>query len=265
MSLYKVKIVEEEKVSENWGAFKYFKAFNILRRTRNNNRRTAKNIYGNISGFVVQYVKKQVDASVLCGDDKLKQIKNIENFTSQQVKYMNHSYTELFPVLNGQSVYADVFSNGPILRYEYDEDDKLWYADDNPPTSGQIIQEGIIYFISAPEEDVQRVIDLMENQNKNKNKNTEINIFGIKWDINKIFPTNGLPYSDSPSTMRLIGSKQSNMLHHMVVAKWDGIQIKINKNTRNQISNLSGCAQINQTRVPSKNIKTKISSKIIEI
>jgi hypothetical protein len=267
MSLYKIKKIEHTKRSDNWGEFSVKKAFQVDKINNKNS---------NVSGFVIQLVRKYTTAVAQCKDN-IKRIGSIENFTNNNVRYMNHSYFEIFPVLNGTSTFADEFQNGAILRYEQDKKGEPWYANDNPPTAGQIIQTGIFFFISSPEIIVNRINNFIisnnntnnnnSNNNNNKSNKTKINIFGIEWDINKKYPANGLPYTVSKKAFNLVNIRESNIIEHMVVASWNGIEKEIIfNNIVNNIINNKNCEIINENnRKKIKTKKTKLISEFEEI
>lgn len=266
MSLYRVNIVEYSKEADDWGAFHTTKEFDIFRVEPSNGKKN-KEIKEGVYGFVVQHVSKKTDVSVLCGDGLIREVSNIDKFTSNQVTHMNHSYTELFPVLEGETVIADRFQNGALLRYEQENSNGKWYANDNPPTSGKIIIEGTIYFIPAEKDEVNRVINYSSLNEKNKNKNNNINsptkikIFGSVWDLSPDKPAAGLPYTTA-TLPSLAERRQSNVLKHTVEVGWNGIKKKFRINEHMPLKNLSECSLVDEEDIPKRGIKSKISHEI---
>jgi hypothetical protein len=259
MDKYKVKIVGHNPIREYWGAFRVIKTFDILESIQNKNNGKLRNIPSNVSGFIVQHVIKETNAFALCKDNIIKKINNIDKFTSNKTLHMNHTYTELFPVIDGKSAYSDLFSNGAILRYEYDSNDNIWYANNNPPTAGHIEQKGLIYFIEAERYDVENVIQYIDNNNNNNSKKTKILALGLEWDISKKTPANGLPYISGEKGFSLLNKKQSNITTHLVTADWDRINIPFNPNhITNNIE--YGCNLLNESKIKKERPITKLKS-----
>ena len=273
--MYLIDIVNEDIEEGDWGDFTVHKEFNVSynphmsnkkslakkiakNKTRRNinycRKHTRKNTTNGINGYILQEVKKNTNAYVLCKNG-LKKINDIEKFTDGNVKYMNDSYYELFPVLDGKACYGDNFQNGEILHYTIDENGESG-GDNNPPTRGTIKQIGIICFIEAPYESE------ISTQNKMRRnirtiKDTYINIFGIDWNINTRLPANGLPFSTSDKVIDLFFKSKSNTINHIVNVKWNGIFVnENNKNNENNENNKNGIENINVNNCKFNNINT---------
>jgi len=251
--MYEIKVILESSDKNPWGEFKVVKRLdvkqlNVAARSKSpaasasaarSKSPAAKAT--NVCGFVVQYVTKKTVVYALCEDNNVRQISSIDDFTSDRVKYMNHSYYELFPILNGKSIYNDSFSNGAVLRYS--KRGSLWISDNNPPTMGKIDQEGIMYFIPDHKANVENVINIIDNSTK-KRSSILMNILGINWDLNPTMPANGLPYMEThdPDVKKKLESKleslsNSKHIKHTVTVVWDGI--KPYKNTNSVGNNTS--------------------------
>jgi hypothetical protein len=219
-----------------WGEYTVHKEFIV----KKNNRKK------DINGFIVQVITKSTEAYVLCGDGNIKKINDISQFTSNRVKYMNDSYIELFPIINGESMYGDNFQNGGILRYE--KEGRNYYTNNNPPTFGIIQQTGENFFI--PVDDI-KLINLVLEKINSKNKNPDLNIFGIIWSFSNNTPANGLPYI--PYNIQIINYlkslKESNIIKHNVISEWNGLIpadnaiIKRNINITN-LKNMNSCNEL---------------------
>jgi hypothetical protein len=184
----------------------------------------------NIFGYVIQKVEKNTDAYII--DGRSKRIRDISEFTSGQVKYMNESYYELFCIINGQSIDGDNFQNGAILEYTEDIDGSFG-PDDRTNTKGTIRITATSWFIKADEKEVKDTYTLIQNHvNMDKvnevdeineiNATNDIQIMGLTWSLNKNTPTNGLPYIKNISTINIEKlSKNSNILEHNVKVTWD--------------------------------------------
>jgi len=153
---------------------------------------------------------------------------------------MNSAYYELFPIIDGRSTYADSFTNGAVLRYEKVK--TKWYANNNPPTKGKIIQEGTFYFIPETKAKVVEVIAIIDKSTR-KRSPIIVDILGIEWDLNPMLPANGLPYTTEDIKDKMESMKKSNTLHHVVHVEWNGIGSKNNNNT----NNASNCHPIKET------------------
>jgi hypothetical protein len=168
-----------------------------------------------IYGYVIQKIEKTTDVQ----DNTNRKITNIEAFTSDQVKYMNDSYYELFIIENGISIDGDNFQNGALLEYEYDSSEKKWYALDDTPTKGNIIQKGTSWFISDTEENVRRKKEEYEASVERR----DISILGTEWLIDPNTPANGLPILPPISLVKMLEDypKESNILEHTVTIEWN--------------------------------------------
>jgi len=276
--MYHVSIIDVNTHESKWGEFTVEKSFEVTYVP--NNAASVNNlihsmshlsITPHISGFILQYVKKSSKVYALCKDNVLQKIKSIFDFTTKRVKYMNDNYYELFPVVDGKSIYADSFQNGAVLRYV--KDNKEWIADNNPPTKGKIIQEGTCYFIPEKKSIVMNVVDSIE-KNKRKRSIIPITLLGIEWDMNPTLPANGLPYTKSDIEDIVIKFKKSNVIHHTVHAEWDGIQYKKNENTKknnknnkNNKTNEHICNPLDETNNESnkRNATTKLKINITHL
>lgn len=206
--MYTIEIIQHKIKSEHWGAFKVKKGFNVI------HPEIAKE---DISGYIIQRVEKHCKASVLTSNG-LRQIKNIDSFTSGNVLHTNESYYELFPVLMGESQYDDRFQNGAILHYEKDDANTEWFANNNPPTIGMIIQQGTCFFVPCPEDDVTKINKAITTYEKNKKPITR-KILGISWAIDEDNAANGLFYVKTAN--KLEEKRESPYVIHTVTAKWD--------------------------------------------
>ena len=190
-------------VSDKWGEYMVDKDMKVTS--------PSESVYG----FIIQHVRKMTTAKVLTTSG-FKKIKDIDAFTSSRVRYMNESYYELFPVVDGVATETDSFANGAVLHYEQHK--SKWYANNNPPTIGSILQTGSCFFIPATEDDVHAVIAFMKKNARVRNPR-EMHVAGITWYISTISPANGLLYTDNIEP--LFSLQQSNTLVHVVVAQWD--------------------------------------------
>ena len=206
--MYTIEIIKHKIKSEHWGAFKVKKGFNVIHPEIDKD---------DISGYIIQHVEKQCKASVLTSDG-LRRIKNIDSFTSGNVLHTNESYYELFPVLMGESQYNDRFQNGAILHYEKDDANTEWFANNNPPTIGMIIQQGTCFFIPCPEDDVTKINKVIEKYERNKKSITR-KILDTIWTIDDDNAANGLFYVEAADTLE--EKRESPYVIHTVTAKWD--------------------------------------------
>ena len=267
--MYHIDAVEVEKDSKLWGDFTVIKDFKITKQVNvTHSKSTAVNVdelTNIVSGFIIQHVKKTTTLHVLCKDNVLQKIENIDAFTSNRVKYMNHAYYELFPVIDGKSIYLDSFQNGAVLRYEKDK--TKWYANNNPPTKGKIIQEGTSYFIPTEKSIVKHVITKI-NESSRKRSTIPIILLGIEWDMNPTLPANGLPYTTTNIEYLINDLKKSNSVHHTVHVEWNGISSNNNKNkqNKNKNNNTYVCESLNETnnesnkRIASTQLKSNITN-----
>lgn len=238
--MFRITPIEINETPFKWGEYVVHKKFTVENITNNRNNRQA-----GVNGFVVQVVDKRTNAYALCNDNKIRQINNIEEFTSDRVKYMNESYIELFPIIDGNCDYGDNFQNGAILTYY--KDGRKFYTDDNPPTSGNIEQIGRIFFI--PITDIAHITDVNANiDRKSRKKYDYITIFGLQWNISTLTPANGLPYIpyDEVILTGLYHLSQSRVLRHNVSASWNGLYpIRANTTRNGAINRLDNCSKIN--------------------
>lgn len=225
--MYNIILSNIEENSGLWGEFTVYKEFTVKNNTNKTNSKKP-------NGFLVQVIKKITTANVLCDKNIIKRIEDIDKFTNNKVKYMNHSYIELFPIINGECEYGDNFQNGGILQY-YKSKNK-YYTNDNPPTYGFIEQVGTNFFI--PYEDTYFINNVITTIDKNNNKKyIPINIFGLEWNVSKHTPANGLPYLSYNEEIInfLLNMSRSNIIRHIVRATWNGLldEEMLSANTRN--------------------------------
>jgi hypothetical protein len=271
--MYLIKIINLENIAGTWGEHTVHKEFLVENAVKNKN----KNI--GVNGFIVQIIMKKTDAYVLCNDRHIRNITNIDEFTSNNVRFMNSNYIELFPIIDGICEYGDNFQNGGILKYEKYRG--KYYTNNNPPSLGTIDIKGHIFFIPFDKETVESVLKSIKSKKK-KEKEIEYNILGINWSLSNNTPANGLPfYPYSKEVINyLLEFKNSNYIIHNVNAKWNGLIKKdydliLNKNKNkniniNKIENLSNdCSvlpydsnEISEER--EKNAKTELTSEFIE-
>lgn len=178
----------------DWGEFEVEKTFTVVSNVPNEP----------VFGYVVQKVEKVTNVTVhtLKGDIQYSTSQDIQKFTENQVNYATHTYYEVFPILNGITCYGkpdeernncidDRFQNGALLRYEYDEVEKEYYADNEPPTSGTIQMIGTCVFIPTDETIAKRIYSSILNQSQ-----STIKIGNVQWSLSENTPANGLPYSE---------------------------------------------------------------------
>jgi hypothetical protein len=114
---------------------------------------------------------------------QLQKIEDIDAFTSDRIVDMNADYYELFPVVNGTSVYSDHFGNGAILHYDYDKNKDEWFANNNPPTKGRIIQTGTSGFIPMEKKEVEKIARKIKNPcrpSEKKKKTCTFTLFDVE-------------------------------------------------------------------------------------
>jgi hypothetical protein len=216
-NMYILEQYKTRKTEGICGDFVVHKKFKVTSRHSNS-----------IYGYVIQKIEKTTDVQ----DNTNRKIINIEAFTSDRVKYMNDSYYELFFIENGISIDGDNFQNGALLEYEYDSSKKKWYALDDTPTKGNIIQKGTSWFISDTEGNVIRKKEEYEASNERRG----IHILGTEWLIDPNTPANGLPMLPPMPIEKMIIQypKESNVLEHTVIVDWDCCE----KENKSNISSL---------------------------
>lgn len=268
--MFQITLTNLEETSGTWGEFIVHKEFTV------HNVKNKNSIRG-VNGFIIQIITKQTNANILCSEttankpkSTIKSIEDISKFTNNNVKYMNDSYIELFPILNGECEYGDNFQNGGILRYYKSKNQ--YYTNDNPPTFGYIEQIGTIFFISF--EDKEHVATVLNTIGKHtRTIHKAINILGLEWNISNHTPANGLPYIPYNSSVieYLLSMKQSNMIRHKVSASWNGLldeEIRnINQMNIQPLNLIKNCKPLayNSTEISearAERAKTKISSLI---
>lgn len=183
------------------------------------------------NGYVVQFVKKTTEVTHKCGakwntttkeqsecDDgapetQLSTSEEIEALTAGNVKYMTHSYLELFVIKGGESTSDDAFQNGAVAKYEWvlvDEDKpdglKHWepiIEDDDEKffTKGRIVMQGTSIFI---------------------NKASNIRS-AYPWTRSKRTPANGLLYLEATDEIleNIWAKRLSEPLVHRLIIEWD--------------------------------------------
>jgi len=276
--MYQVQMHELLRKEGSWGEFTVIKRFEVMNKKSSpvTNASNVESLITNMSslgiskhsttsavpcGFIVQYVTKKTVVHALCADSSIKKIENIDDFTSNKVKYMNDAYYELFPVLDGKGTEDDSFTNGAVLRYE--KDARTWYADNNPPTKGTSVQEGTFYFIPEDKRVVEHVIDIIKKSTR-KRSPIIVPILGLEWDLNPQLPANGLPYANQKRMGAILESmRKSNSIQHTVAIKWDGIG-PLNKNIKNK-NNTSVCEPIKESNNESNKRTAPTQLKIKEI
>jgi len=227
--MYSISIKNEEHSSDKWGDYVVHKEF-VVENTKKNRNKTV-----GVNGFIVQVIEKHTKAYALCGDGYIKEIKNIDEFTSNQVKFMNDSYIELFPIIDGECEYGDNFQNGGVLQYEKYRG--KFYPNNNPPTIGKIEQSGLCFFIPVDNKDF--VKPVLKKIKSVKNKNLPLNILGMDWNFLNNTPANGLPFREYNmyDINNLLIYKNSNYIQHNVLAEWNGLIKRNNEIQKNIVKN----------------------------
>jgi hypothetical protein len=163
-----------------------------------------------IRGFVIQFVKKSTSVVDASG-----QIYNttasISGFTSNEVKYSNDSYFEIFTLNNGESEFADAFQNSSLTQYEADSTGKLL-----PHT--YTVKDSMYQTFKTEGE----IIVLGENCFISEDNPTYKQILKLPWLKKKNTPANGLrylPYSAVNYNL-FFSSSDSNILVHNVKVNW---------------------------------------------
>jgi hypothetical protein len=196
--MFAINVSSEETVVEPWGGFVVQKSFTFPKDASG----------GGPTGVVVQTVEKKTSVTVHQTPDRvLTTSKDIAAFTSNNVKYATHTYSELFPILNGVSRDADNFQNGAVLRYVKDKG--KWYADDEPPTSGTITMTGTIGFVPLDVSMATAIQTMTDTQ-----KGTLSDFLGATWSFAQKTPANGLGYTETTPVFR-------PAFTHTVKVTWD--------------------------------------------
>jgi hypothetical protein len=178
-----------------------------------------------INGIIIQYVNKTSHVADADGN-VYNTTQDIDNLTSDMVKYSNDAYFEIFLLEEenkrkrkrikkdtADSADADAFQNNSLVRYDVGLEPNTYDINDTDyetfKTEGEINVIGENCFISA------------DNQNYGK-------ILGLPWNYDKDTPANGLPYIPySPDLYNsFFSSADSNILVHTVNVKWSYIQPK---------------------------------------
>lgn len=153
-------------------------------------------------GYVIQTVERSIDAQVV-GGRRLTTSADVEDFTSRQVQHASGIYSEIFPILNGIGCYGpatydrrncidDQFSGGAILRYEEDGGEpSTWYADDEPPTHGNIRMIGRNRFFPSTPAIAQNIARAI----RAKDDTRVLVLQGVEWTLSRATPAAGLPYN----------------------------------------------------------------------
>jgi len=99
-------LISEEKPpkTERMGDYEYTKKFDII---RSDGRSLP------VSGWIIQLVNKETEVATADGRI-LRSSKEISDFTCGNTNFMSDSYIECFPVEDGQSKDADIFSSGAV-------------------------------------------------------------------------------------------------------------------------------------------------------
>jgi hypothetical protein len=169
-------VVSPAQVAEPWGGFVVQKSFSPPP--------------GELSGVIVQTVTKTTRVTVHETPPRvLTTSREIAEFTSNQVQYATHTYSELFPVVNGEVVERDNFQNGAVLRYEKEK--RKWYADDEPPTSGTITMVGTLGFVRLAPSEAKALQAMTDAQ-----AGTWPGLNAV-WSFAPTTPANGLGYTES--------------------------------------------------------------------
>ena len=281
MSINNYRIIidkgEHSIKSYPWGEFRVAKGF-IIEADKSLHNKIAKRKNG-ISGFIIQHVEKKCIANVLTSKG-LQPIEDITSFTNGKVPHMNKSYYEIFPVYNGIVKDADVFQNGPILHYEtysnenINNDKKVWFANNNPPTTGAIIQKGTSFFIPYYSHHVRKVIKSMNAYAKlseEKQKKSKVQrILDVDWNIVNDNGANGLLLRDSIDE-EILKKRKSPFVVHTVTAQWDfrknSIRVRTIKHISKSVKNAPSRRETSKTSFKrDKHAKTFVTStfKIIE-
>ena len=136
-------LISEEKPpkTERMGDYEYTKKFDIIR---------SDGSILPVSGWIIQLVNKETEVATAAGRI-LRSSKEISDFTCGNTNFMSDSYIECFPVKDGHSEDADIFSSGAVATC--DKEGKLVimeppYEDDELPllTEGRITHVGTNVF-----------------------------------------------------------------------------------------------------------------------
>ena len=165
---------------------RYFGDFSVYKEITVEENGTQKGVVG----VVIQSVARQTRATTTETPPRvLTTTAQIAEFTSNQVLYASDSYSELFPIVDGQCKYADRFQGGAIASYTTPKRGKP-YVDADPAieTSGTISIVGTCEFIKTD----MSVIEAMSAAAKKKGT---IEFQGVSWSFSPNTPANGLGYS----------------------------------------------------------------------
>ena len=213
-----------------------------------------------VHGYIIQHVDKKTHAAILT-DTGVKRIHDIEQFTNDRVKYMNDSYYEVFPVINGEALDGDDFRNGAILRYV--RDGKKYFADNNPPTAGTIDIIGNLFFIPDTEINVKKTITTLSK----KRLPATIKLFNVDWETRKDTPANGLLFSSNNVSYNIMPLSKSEPLIHKVSVWWNGItgnKLNVNANIKNRNNIYTPLVELNSVSdARNPNAMTRITSDFI--
>lgn len=187
MAVPQLDITLGPPVVNNWGQFAARKGYRLPKGTY---------------GYVIQTVERSIDAQVVDGPH-LTTSADVEDFTSGKVKYASGTYSEIFPILDGDGAYDDLFSGGAILRYKRDRRVRSkWYADDEPPTHGTIRMIGTNQFFPTDKDTAQLIVDDIRAKDDSRTREFQ----GVVWALNRKTPAAGLPYN-SDYRVNLDGSE----------------------------------------------------------
>jgi len=194
-----------------WGQFTLIRPFVVERIAEGEARE-------GINGFIVQLIERRAAVTVHDAKGKryLKTSEEISTFTSGNVQNASDSYYELFVVENGVVLDRDQFQGGAVLRYVG------IYADDNPPTSGEITIVGTSFFVRSNPAKVAEVKTAMERAEAAgaTRSATKFRALGEKWDTFLGKPANGLPFLKE-SVSDILELAASNVLKRTCTVKWD--------------------------------------------
>jgi len=199
MNEYTIKELNSEiEAKEDFGNFAVYKMFKITSKTK-----------PKIKGIIIQCILKKtivIDAK----NNKYDTTKKINKLTSNNVKYSNDYYFEIFNVnKKGISKQGDRFQNGSLTKYDnHDEPhtyDKLDPNYDIYKTRGEIKVIGINCFISEDNEYYDSILN------------------GIRWNSDINTPANGLPFINYTDGLYdyIFEKTDSNILVHYVNVSWN--------------------------------------------
>ena len=217
-----------------WGDFAVRKGYKIKKNVRDGKP---------IEGIVVQYVEKKTSFQDVDGrvyDTTAK----ISKYTSDQVKYSNDSYFELFDINPnvkndsggnvvgpGECEFDDSFQNGALVQYVldvYQRGQNKGQPRIDPKTGLPVGLIPQVYPSTDANFNLYKTRGSIEMIGKNYFISTDDKakydrIRNLRWNSSEDTPANGLPYLPySPDVLALINSStESPVFVHKVVATWD--------------------------------------------